>query len=241
MRVFTHLNGVLHARCREFCIGCNGLFRREDSNNTPVGIVEPCIYLLVVVARIASIGAWIAEHADQVTKTPRRKDCYILITGVALAALVLRENAQQWAWYAVMYITAESLFATLSMLFVSPYWPQTSKAVKAQTREPISAARSIWLAIITYVEVVLAFAFLFIQPGIEVIRTSCGNTVSTPSEAVYFSFVTITTLGYGDYAPSNALAQRLVVTEVGIGVFLVVVIIGHILGLLGRDNARKEA
>ena len=42
-------------------------------------------------------------------------------------------------------------------------------------------------------------------------------------DACYFSFVTITTLGYGDYVPATQLARLIVMWQVGAGVLLVVV------------------
>jgi voltage-gated potassium channel len=48
--------------------------------------------------------------------------------------------------------------------------------------------------------------------------------------AVYFSFVTITTVGYGEIQPkaSDWLSQALILAELIVGIFFVAVLIGRI-------------
>ncbi|MEM7353842.1 MAG: ion channel [Acidobacteriota bacterium] len=49
--------------------------------------------------------------------------------------------------------------------------------------------------------------------------------------AVYFSFVTLTTLGYGDITPVSELAQTLVLVEAIIGQLFLVILIGRLVSL----------
>ncbi|MEM9596303.1 MAG: ion channel [Acidobacteriota bacterium] len=50
-------------------------------------------------------------------------------------------------------------------------------------------------------------------------------------EAVYFSFVTLTTLGFGDITPESKLAQTLVVVEAILGQLFIAVLIGRLVSL----------
>jgi len=52
---------------------------------------------------------------------------------------------------------------------------------------------------------------------------------------VYFSFVTLTTLGYGDVLPASPLAQALVLAEVGIGYLA----LGGVLSIFASQMARR--
>ena len=54
--------------------------------------------------------------------------------------------------------------------------------------------------------------------------------------AVYFSFVTITTLGYGDVSPILPLARFLVVMEAIVGVFYMAILVASLIGV--RMSAR---
>jgi len=62
------------------------------------------------------------------------------------------------------------------------------------------------------------------------------------SAAIYFSFVTITTLGYGDISPVIPLARVLVVMEAIIGVFYMAILVASLIGvrMSDRDVARKQ-
>jgi len=59
--------------------------------------------------------------------------------------------------------------------------------------------------------------------------------------AVYFSFVTITTLGYGDISPVLPLARFLVYMEAIIGVFYMAILVASLIGvrMSDREAARK--
>lgn len=66
-----------------------------------------------------------------------------------------------------------------------------------------------------------------------------SDALSTNSTAYftyfYFSIVTITTLGYGEIAPSAFLSELFVIVEVLLGLFLIVVAFGAYLSSGGRD------
>ena len=54
------------------------------------------------------------------------------------------------------------------------------------------------------------------------------------STTTYFSFVTLTTLGYGDISPSTPVAQVIVILEAVTGMFYLAVIVASLIG--GRRN-----
>ncbi len=60
-----------------------------------------------------------------------------------------------------------------------------------------------------------------VQPG-RVLR---------PSEFIFFSFVTLTTVGYGDIVPWGAHARSLVILEAVSGIMYPAVLIGRLIGL----------
>ncbi|MEA2094892.1 MAG: ion channel, partial [Pseudomonadota bacterium] len=61
------------------------------------------------------------------------------------------------------------------------------------------------------------------------------------SAVVYFSFVTITTLGYGDVSPVLPLARFLVTMEAIVGVFYMAILVASLIGvrMSDRDAARR--
>jgi len=58
------------------------------------------------------------------------------------------------------------------------------------------------------------------------------------SDLVYFSLVTIATLGYGDIVPQMGLAKMLVVVEAVVGQFYVAVLVAWLVGMLISQSLR---
>jgi len=73
--------------------------------------------------------------------------------------------------------------------------------------------------------------------GIETI-----NWQQSFSRVAYYSFVTLTTLGYGDILPTNHLAEFFVYLEAIIGVFYMAIIVSSLISLRlsALENERKE-
>jgi voltage-gated potassium channel Kch len=65
------------------------------------------------------------------------------------------------------------------------------------------------------------------------------NSVVTTSDLLYFSYVTLTTLGYGEIIPVNAYARSLAIIEAIIGVMYIAIIISRMVGLF-ISNAMKN-
>ena len=51
----------------------------------------------------------------------------------------------------------------------------------------------------------------------------------SPLDFIYFSFITMTTLGYGDIVPNSTFVRGLVILEAMFGIFLLVVVVNDVL------------
>ena len=71
-------------------------------------------------------------------------------------------------------------------------------------------------------QIIVSFAVFYIYTN-TVACSNCGNLISSPLEALYFSVVTITSLGYGDMQPYGGMGRLLASLEVltGINLFLI--------------------
>lgn len=68
---------------------------------------------------------------------------------------------------------------------------------------------------------------------------SLGGRVAVPldlPDAIYFSFVTIATLGYGDVVPATAPARGLAMVEGVAGQFYLAVLVARLVGLYARQR-----
>jgi voltage-gated potassium channel len=100
-------------------------------------------------------------------------------------------------------------------------------------------------AICIYLLLGLIWAILYVFIA-EIIPGAFNGIAQAPwienfATAIYFSFVTITTLGYGDISPAMPLARFLVFMEAVIGVFYMAILVASLIGvsLADRDTTRK--
>lgn len=94
---------------------------------------------------------------------------------------------------------------------------------------PNALVRALVNTMCHYFEVVTAFGVFYLACGYftgdSFASPDANGITASPMNSLYFSFVTITTLGYGDLSPEFWPGQLLVVAEVAFGLFLLVVVL----------------
>jgi voltage-gated potassium channel Kch len=79
------------------------------------------------------------------------------------------------------------------------------------------------------------FAFAYgVVDGVDAAALFAGRADSTPAERLYFSFVTLSTVGYGDFSPGSDSSRTLAVAEMLIGQIYLVTVVSLIVANLGR-------
>lgn len=104
-----------------------------------------------------------------------------------------------------------------------------------------SPIRSIILLFFNYIEIIIHFASVYLL-SLSIGNSGCQTPITCPLEAIYFSIVTITTLGYGDIRPISRIGRILVSLQVLIGIVLIVTVLARFLQLTlkNRDEAGPE-
>lgn len=74
----------------------------------------------------------------------------------------------------------------------------------------------------SYIEVSICYASLYLA----IPWCNFNSAPSTGFEAAYFSWITITTTGYGDILPQGSFTRLLCMTEIGVGLMLLVFAVG---------------
>jgi len=100
-----------------------------------------------------------------------------------------------------------------------------------------SYRRTVVLALHNYVEAVIWFAAAY-----SYLRDSFvgKDHLATPIGALYYSMVTMTTVGYGDIAPNACTGQALVIAHLLVAVFMTLVIFARIIAFLPRPKTLDE-
>ena len=96
-------------------------------------------------------------------------------------------------------------------------------------------------AVCIYVLVGLSFAFVFEIVGAFASQPFfASQETGTRSDYVYFSFITMATVGYGDLAAQGGLGRALAVTEGLLGQIYLVTAVAALVSNLGRARAPRQ-
>lgn len=172
----------------------------------------------------------ISLYIRQIIKAKYRKsiiDIYVLLMSIAFPILVLILGWQEYFWVFIItiYILLTSLIYLLGVVFLDDVYKQ-----------PHSDKRSLLLVIVNYIGFTLYFSILY--QYFHAVGEACGRIgrkIISNLEAVYFSFVTSTTLGFGDYKPiPGTPGQILVIIQVCTFLLFIVVFFNHFM------NSRKD-
>ena len=145
---------------------------------------------------------------------------------VALAPIVLFVNSAELL--ALTYLLPAGLLVTATL-------PVTINRVLRHRRITLETVLG---ALCAYVLVGLLFAFLYL--AVQEFRDDPFFAQPGPhqqSEFVYFSFVALTTLGFGDLSPSVGLPQALTVLEALLGQVFLVTLVARLVTLWVRQSA----
>jgi hypothetical protein len=70
---------------------------------------------------------------------------------------------------------------------------------------------------------------------------AADNFSKQPNELIYFSFVTLTTVGYGDVQPVHPVARSLAVAEALVGQLYLAILISSLVGMALQARAETES
>jgi ion channel len=155
----------------------------------------------------------------------RRRDGLTIAAAVALSSVVLFTTSTRLV--GLSYLIPVALLATATL-------PVTLARVLSHrkiTFETILGA----VCIFVLVALLFAFAYLAIE-GTQTKPFFRQGGAHDQGDYLYFSFVVITTLGFGDLTPRSGLPQALVVVEALLGQIFLVTLVARLVTLWGRGT-----
>lgn len=108
-----------------------------------------------------------------------------------------------------IYLTLETILYVLSVIFLEDVHQQ-----------PQSFSRSLILIFINYFEITIWFSILYINFDLKI-----NEVALNPLKALYFSFTTATTVGYGDITPINSSNSCLIISILQMIIMLIFVVL----------------
>ncbi len=156
-----------------------------------------------------------------------REGWYLLLRFLILCVLFLLTNNELNLWNIIILIATICLLLDLLI---------ANTSVSFVTMAPINSLRSFLLTLFAFTHVIIAYGIFYKFYGNQFNSSMCNFQV------LYFSTITITTLGYGDFVPnkSGTMAQMLVVFELLTGLYFLTGVLARIINFkLAISNEEK--
>jgi Ion channel len=161
--------------------------------------------------------------------------------GVRLAAVVATVTvlASLLTWIAAGEVPT-AFAAVVGVLLVAVAPPVLAAGMVSDLRATREVSLHTLAGVLAiYLLIGMFFAFTYgVVDAVDDAALFAGRTDSTPAERLYFSFVTLSTVGYGDFSPSSVGSRTLAVSEMLIGQIYLVTVVSLIVANLGR---RRQA
>lgn len=203
-------------------------------------------YLAVTAMLLVLIVAPIAVSGFPQIERPLTAVLAGLTVGLSMAA----SNARNWLVYAALAASAAVLVATLipgvgrpvltaGVLVLGLLMVITPVVILNRVaRHDHITATTLWGTIAAYLAVGLAFSLFYAAAnGFDTTSFPAVEGISL-GEFNYFSFVTMTTLGYGDVTPATNVPRALAVLQTILGQIFLVVVVARVVSLLGSERIR---
>lgn len=135
------------------------------------------------------------------------------------------------------FVVSNALRASLAFIFATIMLVTAITILNRIFRHRRITVSTVLGAVCVYLLIGIMFAFVF-QGLDDIESTSIFSQDPSPqaSDYSYFSFVTLTTLGYGDLTPTGDVARTFAVFEAMLGQIYLVTIVGLLVGNLGRTR-----
>ena len=147
------------------------------------------------------------------------------LLGVPSIVIHVANAMRYWLSLQVAALTLGLLF----LAFVTAVFIWTVVSAPSVTGDILAGAVAAYLLLgITYG---LTYGLIAVVSPSSFRDTVEPGRVLRPSEFIFFSFVTLTTVGYGDIVPWGAHARSLVILESVTGIMYPAVLIGRLIGL----------
>lgn len=162
----------------------------------------------------------------------------ILLGGGAISAVAVGETTDSMAWHMASRSMGLGLLGFTIFLMLN-----SLMRAERVSKDTIIGGICVYLMIglsftLAYVLAIDLEPSALLQGGLP-IAESLTDSSARSAKILYFSFVTLTTLGYGDITPSGELAQMLVTGEAIIGQLYIAIFIARLMALyLAGDRAR---
>jgi hypothetical protein len=113
--------------------------------------------------------------------------------------------------------------------------------VRDVVRHPRITIRTVFGVLCVYLMLGLIFqALITVVADLDSAPFFSQGTDGTPADRMYFSYTTLTTVGYGDFTAGTGLGRSLAIAEALLGQLYLVVVVALIVGNIGQERPSRS-
>jgi voltage-gated potassium channel Kch len=194
-------------------------------------LIEKLLCTFAICACLVSLSNLKAIFPSTIARSRSFMDVYVLLWATAISILLFVEGlpallAVVVAAYRIFDIASYRVFFLLVKSQKSPW----SEAV---------LRRSLVIAVVNFYEILTAFAILYLHCGCIVLSGS-QDPISRAGVALYFSMVTMVTVGYGDFVPNTSAGRVLVGLQLTTTIIFVLFLLPALVSVFSTSLRRTQ-
>ena len=197
--------------------------------------VERVLRLFLVCIQFLFPGLYIRNLAGW-KNTLTRKLCneiYVMAKIILYILFLFVFYAYSWCGFVCVYLISETLCYLLGLIFLN-----------TEYNKPASYRRNLLLTIINFVEITLGFAAIYycsFKQSIHVSDHCLEHGLETSFDAIYFSFISATTVGYGDMVPTTRWSKIVCLSQSFVSFLFTVFIINIFLSNMNNSGFLNDS
>lgn len=169
-----------------------------------------------------------------VSSTKKRLVACVCIGLPFLAASIAHSSNAAGIWYAAFLVFGTCFFSLVVGILLKNIFTGTRG-----TTNDLLAAASVYLCLAVIWAMLFGLVGL-LEPNTPPIRIGDASSLEF-DDLIYFSIVTLTTLGYGDLAPVTSTAKSLAAVEALVGQIYLTVLVARLVGMnIEQTQPAKE-
>jgi drug/metabolite transporter (DMT)-like permease len=173
----------------------------------------------------------------------------VVLQGLTLLAALLASRTGRHLFRVAVVVVSLALVSAFGITIIPNGEPGDSLfllSLLLVAAAPIAIARALWLrstvdirtvlgAVCIYLLLGMFFAFLFAFTGAVIEQPFFAQTAHpTLAEYLYFSFITLCTVGYGDFTPAVSVGRSMASVEALVGQLYLVTIVAVVVSRMAR-------
>ena len=158
---------------------------------------------------------------------------FSIIIGVLGAILSFMTNMRKWysiTFGILLWLIPISRINEIFYAFINDAFDRLNRL---DPKTQLTPEQRVKMALKGYSEVIINFGIVYYFVPVGYFDNKIINMV----DSLYYSVVTITTLGYGDITPKHWLVKLMSIYELGIGLSLIVFTLAIYLGLASKNKS----